>query len=230
MLRDHCRTHIMLALDVMEILDAKTILSAVATGIDAIKIGLPLALVEGCSVFREIKNEIDLPILADIKIADVPHIARKVSRLCFESGADGITVHGFVGPSAIEACVAEAGHVKDVIVMTETTDADASVFMERAAKTIAKIARNAGASGIQAPGNRPERVKAMRRIVGDQLVIVSCGMGFQGGEEGSAVGAGADFEIYGRSICEDRNPQKAVRRISSAIGTTCQKGLGSHLT
>lgn len=213
----------MLALDVMEVCTAKNILSSVAAYIDAIKIGLPLALAEGCKIFKEIRSETNMPILADIKIADVPHIARKVSRLCFDSGADAITVHGFVGPSAIEACVAEAGSDKDVIVMTEITHADASVFMERVARKIAEIARDTGASGIQAPGNRPERVKTMRKIVGDQLVIVSCGMGFQGGEEGSAVAAGADFEIYGRSIYEDSNPQETVRRISSAIRTTCKK-------
>jgi len=218
MLKAHCKKHIILALDITSSDNAIDILSKVAVNIDAVKIGLPLSLAEGCNVFKEIKKEIDLPILADMKIADVPHIAKKISRLCFSSGADAITVHGFVGPSTIEACVEEAGADKDVIVMTETTHVDSSLFMESVAETIAKIARDAGASGIQAPGNRPKRVATMRRIVGDEMVIISCGMGFQGGKEGSALRAGADFEIYGRSIYEDENPTEAARRISFILG------------
>ena len=217
MLRDIRKTRLILALDVMNVSQAIRIASSVSSYVDAIKIGVPLGLIEGCKIFRRMKESVELPIIADVKIADVPHIAKAVSRLCFNSGADAVTVHGFIGPSSIEACVAEAGSSKDVIVITEMTHPDASLFMEEVAETIAEFAKNTGASGIQAPGNRPKRVLSLRKAVGNQMTIISCGMGFQGGMEGSALKAGADFEIYGRSIYKDPNPQKAAREISSSL-------------
>jgi orotidine-5'-phosphate decarboxylase len=224
MLKDHLKNHIILALDLEEPIKAIELLTAVAPYIDVVKVGIPLILFEGCPIFRKIKEHVDLPILADIKLADVPHIARKVSKMCFSFGADAITVHGFVGPSTIEACVEEAGGNKDVIVITESTHSDASLFMESAAKTIAEIARDTGATGIQSPGNRPEHVSSMRQIVGEDLLIVSCGMGFQGGEEGKALRAGADFEIYGRSIYDKNNPVEEAKRLSSVLRSTSDLG------
>ena len=92
-----------------------------------------------------------------------------------------------------------------------------SLFMENAAGTIARIAVDAGASGIQAPGNRPDRVSALRKIVGTEKTVIACGMGFQGGETGSALRAGADFELYGRSIYEAQDPREAAKQISIAL-------------
>lgn len=217
MLKDFCKTHLIIALDVMDILEAVKIASAVSSYVDAIKIGIPLGLVAGYGIFQRLKEETGLPIIADVKIADVPHIAREIARICFDAGADAVTVHGFVGPSSIEACVAEAGSSKDVTVMTEITHPDASLFMEDVSQVIARLAKDTGASGIQAPGNRPERVRIMRKIVGNEMTIISCGMGFQGGKRGSALRAGADFEIYGRSIYKAPNPEKAAKEISIAL-------------
>lgn len=217
MLKDSCKTHLILALDVTNIDDAIRIATAVSPYSDAIKIGLPLGLVAGSGIFRRVKEETRLPIIADVKIADVCHMAGDITRVCLDAGADAITVHGFVGPSSIKACVAEAGSDKDIIVMTETTHSDASFFMERASKDIARLAVDAKASGIQAPGTRPKRVSELRKIVGDDMTIVSCGMGVQGGRVGTALRAGADFEIYGRLIYDARNPRKSAKTIATAL-------------
>jgi orotidine-5'-phosphate decarboxylase len=36
--------------------------------------------------------------------------------------------------------------------------------------------------------------------MGDRLILISCGIGKQGPKIGSAIAAGADYEIIGRSI------------------------------
>jgi orotidine-5'-phosphate decarboxylase len=208
---------IILALDVLDINRAIKIVTSTSKYIDAVKIGLPLGLEEGLSVISKIKENTELPIIADIKISDVPDIASKLAKTCFNLGYDGITVQGFVGPSTIETCVREGNKMRDVIVITELTHTDGEIFMQPISDDIAQMAKDLGASGIQAPGTRPERIKVLRRITGEKMVVVSCGIGTQGGEIGSAIEAGADFEIIGRTIYNDPNPERSARMISRKI-------------
>jgi orotidine-5'-phosphate decarboxylase len=214
LLKSRIDNRIILALDVQDINQAIKIVSATSEYIDAVKVGLPLGLTAGLSVIKRIKEHTDLPIIADIKISDVPDIATELAKLCFSLGYEAITVQGFVGPTSIEKCVSESGKMRDVIVVTEITHMDGEIFMQPISEDIAQMAKDVGASGIQAPGTRPERVRILRKIVGDDLLIVSCGIGTQGGEIGSAIRAGADFEIIGRTIYNHHNPKQIARKIS----------------
>jgi orotidine-5'-phosphate decarboxylase len=206
-----------LALDVQDINQAVEIVSATSEYVDAVKVGLPLGLTAGLGVIRRIEEHTDLPVIADIKISDVPDIAAQLAKICFSLGYEGITIQGFVGPTAIEKCVSESKKTHDVIVVTEITHMDGEIFMQPISEDIAQMAKDVGASGIQAPGTRPERVRILRKIVGDDLLIVSCGIGAQGGEIGGAIEAGADFEIIGRAIWDSPDPAKAAKRISQKI-------------
>ena len=53
-------------------------------------------------------------------------------------------------------------------------------------------------------------------IVADRLII-SCGVGYQGTPYGSAVKAGADFEIIGRAIYNSENPLNEAKKAYEAI-------------
>lgn len=217
MLRSKKNNGLVLALDVTDSKSAVEIASMTSQYLDAIKIGLPLTLACSLGIIEKLKKLTNLPIITDFKIADVPEFARRVSRDSFDAGADAITVHGFIGPTALEACIDEAKGGKDVIVMTEITHPDAELFMQPVADDIARMAYDLGASGIQAPGTRPKRIEKLRRIIGDDMLILSCGIGAQGGKVGSAIKAGADFEIVGRTIYLDPNPQKAAENISKVL-------------
>lgn len=217
MLKSKIDNRVILALDLTDIDHAIDIASVTAEYIDAIKIGLPLGLTAGLNIVDKIRRSADLPMIADIKISDVPEIARKLARICFGLGFDAITIHGFVGPTAIEECVRESKAAKDVVVITETTHSDAEIFMQPLSEDIARMAKDVGATGIQAPGTRPERVRLFREIVGDEMLIVSCGIGAQGGKIGSAIKAGADFEIIGRTIYNASDPEKVAREISERL-------------
>jgi len=218
MLRSNRKSGLILALDVPDLDQATSLAVIVSDFVDVMKVGLPLLLSTDLrTVVRKLKEETSLPILVDIKIADVPDIASALARATFEAGADALTVHGFIGPSAIEECIREARGERDVIVMTEITHPDATLFMEHVSEDIARLARDIGATGIQAPGTRPERVRRLREIVGKQMLVVSCGLGAQGGRIGSSLNAGADFEIIGRSIYNSQDPRQRAREISETL-------------
>ena len=78
------------------------------------------------------------------------------------------------------------------------------------------MAVRAGAAGIVAPATRPERVKALRAIVGSRFILAP-GVGAQGGRASDAIAAGADAVIVGRAIYEAKNPAKAADGIADEI-------------
>ena len=62
------------------------------------------------------------------------------------------------------------------------------------------------------PGNKPDLIRIAReRFPSD--VIISPGIGVQGGRIGCAVKSGADFGIVGRSIYESSDPVKALMEL-----------------
>ena len=76
-----------------------------------------------------------------------------------------------------------------------------------------------GASGIIAPGTRTERIRELRKIVGN-LLILTPGIGAQGGSASEAIKAGADFVIVGRAIYNASSPRNAAENIVEEIEGT----------
>ena len=210
------KTGIMLALDVEDRRAAFELLDLVGEDIDVIKVNYPLILSEGISLIREIKDRYRKPILADFKVADVPVTNNRIIRIGREAGADGIMVHGFIGIDAIQSAVEAAGDLK-IFIVTQMTNPGGLDFTAQFTEEFAGLARMLGAAGVQAPGNRPDVVRKVRAIVGDELMIACCGIGVQGGRFGAAIEARGDFEIIGRAIYQAEAPSRAAKEIRAAI-------------
>ena len=82
---------------------------------------------------------------------------------------------------------------------------------ENAAR-IARMAVECGADGIIAPATRPERVKALREIIGSKKIL-SPGVGAQGGDA-KEIAPLIDGMIVGRSIYNAEDPAKAAEEYS----------------
>lgn len=201
---------IILALDVESEEKALQICEEVAEYIDAIKVGYPLVLKTDLSIIKKLKN-FKKPVIADFKAADIPEISRKICEIATKNGADYVIVHGFVGEDVVKACSEAA----KIFVVAEMSHPGAKDFMSSEAEKIAKIAKKY-AYGIVAPATRPERIKQLRKIVGD-IVIISPGIKAQGAAVGDAIKAGADFEIIGRGIYASQNPKKAAQEFADIL-------------
>lgn len=210
-------TGVILALDLTEEKLAIDIVKAIWENLDAIKVGLPLVLNCGLEIVKKIKRIADLPIIADFKIMDYSLIAVKNVETAIDAGYDAVVVCGACGPTVISRCV-KAANDKKVFVFVEFTHRD-GLLDTNIANRSARLAKELGAYGIFAPGTKPERVKELRNIVGD-LIIACCGIGAQGPEPGSAIKAGADFEIIGRAIYEADNSKSTITQIVEEIGIT----------
>ena len=209
-------TCMILALDVTEREEALKIAENVREFVDAIKVGYPLILATGLDIIRELARF--APVIADFKVADIPNTNRLICEQVFKAGADAVIVQGFTGRDSLDACIEVASkYGKDVFVVSEMSHPGGAEFLQSAAEAIAKMAVEAGAFGLVAPATRAERVKEIRKIIGDRLTIISPGVGAQGGKASDVISAGADWVIVGRSIYKAESPKEAACEIAEEI-------------
>jgi orotidine-5'-phosphate decarboxylase len=202
-------TELILALDVTGKRQALATAAACAPSIDAIKLGYPLILSCGLSVAGELEA-LDLPLIADFKVADIPSTNRLIAEQVFDAGFSSIICHGFPGEDSVQSCVDVASdYGGSCFVVAEMSHPGATAFFHGgAAERIAILAVECGADGIIAPATRPERVKVLRKIVGTRKIL-SPGIGAQGGDA-TAVAKLVDGIIVGRAIYDAVDPEAAA--------------------
>jgi orotidine-5'-phosphate decarboxylase len=213
------KTGLIAALDVTDRTRALSISKEIEYFVDAIKVGYPLVLGSGLGIIGMIAEF--APVIADFKVADIPNTDRLICSQAFEAGASAVIVHGFTGRDSLMECVNTGReHRGGIYVVTEMSHPGALDFLQPAAYELAHLAVECGATGVVAPATRPERVRDMRRIVGD-MSIISPGVGAQGGSAAEAIMAGADYVIVGRSIYNSKAPRMEAEKIICEIESAC---------
>jgi orotidine-5'-phosphate decarboxylase len=133
------------------------------------------------------------------------------------AGATGIIAHAFPGKDSLYACKESVkDHGADLFVVTEMSHPGALLFMAPVAEKMAQLAAEVDATGVVAPATRPERIRLIRSIIGNRIII-SPGVGAQGGSAAAALNAGADYLIAGRSIYEAEKPAESAERLVKTL-------------
>jgi len=211
------KNNIILAMDLMDLLNAYELVEPIAKYIDTIKIGYPLTLAEGIGSIQVFKENFNFKVICDYKVADIPETNSKIADLTFDAGADAIIAHGFVGRDSVEACVNIAHRYgKDVFLLTEMSHPGAKMFIQGVSDDIAKMGVDMGIKNYVAPSTRLDRLSDIRNIVGKDSFIISPGVGTQGGNPKDTLNY-ADALIIGRSIYEEDNPKIAISEIIDSI-------------
>ncbi|KZX15748.1 orotidine-5'-phosphate decarboxylase [Methanobrevibacter filiformis] len=205
------KNNIILAMDLMNILDAYDLSEEISNYINTIKIGYPLTLSEGLSTINIFKENFDFNVICDYKVADIPETNEKIADLTFKAGADYLIVHGFVGSDSIIATKEKAEeYEKDIFLLTEMSHPGAKKFLQPVADDIAKMGVEMNIKNYVAPSTRLERLSQIRDIVGKDSFIISPGVGTQGGDPKKTLNY-ADALIVGRSIYESEDPETAIK-------------------
>jgi len=209
------KNSLILALDVVSRDKAMNLTELLVDHFDAIKIGYPLILHAGLGIVEEISSI--SPVIADLKIADTPNTNRLICEAVLGAGADAIIAQAFPGKDSLVACADCAESFgADLFVVTEMSHPGAEQFMAPLAERMARLAVESGASGVVAPATRPERIRMIRSIIGDKLII-SPGVGAQGGSAGEALQAGADYLIVGRSVYGSADPVAQAKELAAQV-------------
>jgi len=209
------KTRLILALDVTSREQALSLAEKLCGYFDAIKIGYPLILSAGLGIVTDLCAF--APIIADLKVADIPNTNRLICQAVLGAGACGIIAQAFPGKDSLQACAKSAAeHGADLYVVTEMSHPGAALFMAPLAEKMARMAVEVGATGVVAPATRPDRIKLIRSIIGER-VIISPGVGAQGGSAGAALRAGADYLIAGRSVYEAEDPVASAKKLLALL-------------
>ena len=204
---------LILALDVYEREKALGIAEETAEYLWAIKVNWPLILGSGLGIIQELKDVTGLPIIADLKLADIPNTNRLIAGRVFGAGADYIIVHGFVGRDSVEA-VMELGNT---IIVVEMSHPGAKDFIQPVTDGLIRLANDLEPFGVIAPATRPKRVAYVRSKLKPGIKILTPGVGALGGKVGEVLKAGADYIIVGRSIYASDNPGESARAIFEEV-------------
>jgi orotidine-5'-phosphate decarboxylase len=89
-------------------------------------------------------------------------------------------------------------------------------FLNRHAEELMARSWSAGVDGFILPAQKPDLISRARASYPEALIFCP-GVGFQGASPGSAISAGADFEIVGRTILSSENPRKEAEGILEDI-------------
>ncbi len=206
-------TGLILALDLIERNEALEVARAVSEHVDAIKVNYPIVLGCGLDIVTELAGITD--VICDFKVADIPNTNRLIVEQVRKAGASGVICQAFPGKDSLEACV-KAAETMDVFVVTEMSHPGSENFFRPFAEDMTRLAVEVGASGIIAPGTRPERISVLKDILGE-LLILSPGIGAQGGSASEAIRAGADYVIVGRAIYQAGEPKAVAERLVREI-------------
>ena len=167
------------------------------------------------------------PVILDAKLADIDSSNQMKSAYYYDAGFDAIICHGFSGQDAVAAVVSEAKKRDKGVFLLVSMTSKGHLFDLRKTVHLCAIAKAVGVDGIIAPGNDYERLAIARSFIGPDMLIISPGIGKQGGESAKALEAGCDFFIVGRSIIESGDPAKAAKEFFDSVPKSVKRSAGT---
>jgi orotidine-5'-phosphate decarboxylase len=223
------RDRLIVALDLPDIAAAQAMVARLGDSVSFYKIGYQLAYAGGLSLVRPF-TEAGKKVFVDLKLHDIGNtVARGVESIA-TLGATFLTVHAY--PQTMKAAVeARAGSdlkILAVTVLTSYDDADlaAAGYRLGVSDLVEARARQAQELGIDGLVCSPEEAASLRKIVGDQMKLVTPGIrpaGAATGDQkrimtpGRAIAAGADYLVVGRPVMEAADPKAAADAIVAEI-------------
>lgn len=179
----------------------------------------------------------DVPLIMDAKINDF--VANEfIARSYFEAGFDAVICTPFIGTTGLEPIISASKDLhKDFIFLTYMshsssdfgygrrvclTDQEKIEFQKDTAyfyELFAHLANKLNASGCIVGATFPEKIKEIRTILQKDKLIISPGIGKQGGNIQQCRKMGMDYAIIGRAITQSDNVKNFVSQINQMINT-----------
>lgn len=223
------RDRLIVALDVPSVTAAEAMIDRLGDSVTFYKIGYQLGYAGGLALAKQLAGR-GKKVFLDLKLHDIGNtVARGVESVA-GLGATFLTVHAY--PQTMKAAVeARAGSplkILAVTVLTSYDDADlhAAGYRLNVSELVEARARQAQALGVDGLVSSPEEAAALRKVVGDQLNLVTPGIRPAGSATGDqkrimtparAIAAGADYLVVGRPVMDAADPKAAAEAIHTEI-------------
>jgi orotidine-5'-phosphate decarboxylase len=207
---------------------AVSLVSAVGESVVAVKVNWHLLLPYGVLGLRGLVErcvEAGLPLIADMKLNDIGSTNVEAAETLFSNGFDALIANPFVGyKEGMEDLLAKSREMrKGVIMLVYMSHAGASdgyglrAGGEPLYVGFARRTRRWGADGAVVSSKSPSIIREVRSVLKKEQVILSPGVGFQGGDARKALEAGSDYLIVGRSIVDSKDPARSVEALNREL-------------
>ncbi len=205
---------------------ATGLVSKVKDRIVAVKVNMHLILPFGVLGLRELATtcrDADLPLIADLKLNDIGSTNLEATETLFSNGFDVLIANPFVGyDEGIGDVLKKSKEMgKALLLLVYMSHRGARegyglkvgggvpLYVKFAEKT-----KKWGADGAVVSSKSPSIIREVRSILRDNQLILSPGVGVQGGDARKALAAGSDYVIVGRSVIDARDPIRAVEELN----------------
>jgi len=234
---------IVLALDVEEIDEAKTLVDSLCPYVGTFKVGLQLYTKYGNKVIDYILGK-NSNFFLDVKLHDIPNTVEKASENVVLRGANFFNVHATGGFAMMEAAVRGAKKASEklnkkppvILAVTMLTSISQEVMNDEFginkdvsdfAIELAKLAKKAGMTGVVASSLEARRIK---EACGKDFKVLCPGIRPQWSAKDDqkrlatpkfAINEGADYLVIGRAVTKPTQgltPLEAMKKIYNEIG------------
>lgn len=226
---EDARDRMIVALDVADTAKAARLVKTLGDSVSFYKIGMELVYGGGLEFATDLAAS-GKKVFLDLKLHDIPNTVQKAAAQVSRLGMTYLTVHAFpqTMKAALEGTRGTDTKILGVTVMTSYDDSDllAAGYAMGVKELVAHRARQAKEIGIGGLILSAEEVRAMRKLVGDTLDLVTPGIRPAGaaiGDQkrvmtpGEAIAAGATRLVIGRPITEAADPKAAADAIVQEI-------------
>jgi len=184
---------------------------------------LPLGSKEIAKI-NKIAHKYGLITIADIKLNDIGNTNQNATEILWKLGFDAVIVNPIMGKNSLKKIINSA-HKKNkgVITLCHMSAPEAKLSYEmnvkhsRNQKKLYELfldwAISENADGIIAGATFPNIIRYCKKKTKNNLSIYSPGIGTQGGKIKSALNAGTDFFIVGRTILNAKNPISVAKKL-----------------
>lgn len=229
---------LIVALDVDNEKKTLELVNALRPYVKFFKIGLELFSSCGPQIVEKVKKN-EAGVFLDLKLHDIPTTVAKTALSLMRLGADIINVHASGGYDMMkktadvikDEAVRSNRKIPKVIAVTVLTSMDEKSLkkigvndnMENHVLKLARLAKDSGLDGVVAA---PSEIKAIRKELGEEFLIVTPGVRPVWAAKNDqkriatpkeAIDNGASFIVVGRPIVESSDPVEAARKILDEI-------------
>ncbi|MGE0880078.1 MAG: orotidine-5'-phosphate decarboxylase [Acidimicrobiia bacterium] len=221
------RTHLALALDVDDLVEALRLARLLQPYFATAKVGLELFSAGGPEVVGALKD-MGYDVFVDLKLHDIPNTVGRAARVLGAIGVDYLTMHAMGGLKMLRAGVEGMAEGADraglpapkalaITVLTSDDEAPAHIFPKRVA-----LAMEAGCGGLVCAVADAHDA----RMFAPRLTVVCPGIRPEGvphhdqaraATPKAALAAGADLLVIGRAVTEAVDPVAAAAGLIASV-------------
>lgn len=234
--KEEIKKRLVLALDVEDINEAKSLVDTLSPYIGTFKVGLQLFCGYGLEIINYIKEK-NANFFLDVKLHDIPNTVEKASYNVIKNGANFFNVHASGGIEMMKAArrgadAAANGKKPIILAVTVLTSISDEVLKDELANSLSsselvvKLAKNAREAGLDGVVASPKELKLIKQELGEDFIVLTPGIRPNGSAKDdqkriatpkSAIQDGADFIVLGRAITKAEDKIDAIEKIYEEI-------------